>query len=160
MSSIVFADKEPAELPPALAQITAGAFWPPVNLVDVRAAVRIDHTVTHERLHYAATAAVVYVNQQLAAFQAAMLQKGIAALVQISPQAQINGITVAEHHYRRAVYSYTKAELLETYADYDATGKSADRAEAKQEQADDYRREAHGAIADLLGRPRTTVELI
>ena len=84
MSSIVFADKEPAELPPALAQITAGAFWPPVNLVDVRAAVRIDHTVTHERLHYAATAAVVYVNQQLAAFQAAMLQKGIAALVQIS----------------------------------------------------------------------------
>ena len=160
MSNLVFAEKEPAAPPPDLAEITSGAFWPPLALADVRTAVRIDHTVTHQRLRYAVSAAVVYVNQQLAAFQAAMQQKGIATLAAIDPQAQINGRTVAEHHYRRAVYSYTKAELLETYADYDATGKSADRAEAKQEQANDYRREAHGAIADLLGRARTNCELI
>ena len=41
-----------------------------------------------------------------------------------------------------------------------ATAATAERAEAKQAQAGDARREAHGAIADILGRHRTNVELI
>jgi len=50
--------------------------------------------------------------------------------------------------------------LLEAYADYDATGKTAERAAAKQEQAEDYRREGHHAIAWLLGHRRIDSELI
>ena len=156
--SLVFADK------PATANaadiIESGRFWPHIRLADLRAAGRIDSAITAERLHYAATAAVLYVNRQLAAYQAAALQQGIISLTEAHPGNHINGEPVAVWHYRRAVYSYTQAELLETYADYSATGATAERAEAKQEQAGDYRREAHGAIADILGRHRTNVELI
>lgn len=156
--SLVFADHPTAAH--AADEIDSGRFWPRIRLADLRAAGRIDSAITAERLHYAATAAVIYVNRQLAAYQAAALQKGIISLAEIHPENQINGAPVAVYHYRRAVYSYTQAELLETYADYSATAATAERAEAKQAQAGDARREAHGAIADILGRHRTNVELI
>lgn len=72
----------------------------------------------------------------------------------------INGQSRAEWRYRRAVYCYTKAALLEHYADYDAAGKTAARADAKQEQAEQYRRDGHHAVADLLGRARIDCELV
>ena len=37
---------------------------------------------------------------------------------------------------------------------------SAARADAKQSQADDYRREAHAALADIMGTPRVDCEII
>ena len=58
------------------------------------------------------------------------------------------------------MYSYTKALLLEIYNDYDSTGKTAARSDAKQETAEDYRREGHHAIAELLKKPRIDCELI
>ncbi|MFV2029803.1 head completion/stabilization protein [Neisseria sp. S1] len=139
--------------------IYSGSFWPIVDLSKMRQEARITDTVTASRLYYAATAAVAYVNAQLAEFAAEKEAAGISSLSGIGG-GQINGIAVVEHHYLRAVYSYTKSELLETYADYDATGKTAERAEAKQEAADDYRREAHAAIADIKGRRRVDSELI
>ena len=164
MSNLVFAEKEPAAPPPDLAEITSGAFWPPLALADVRTAVRIDHTVTHQRLRYAVSAAVVYVNQQLSAFQAAMQQKGIATLAAINPQAQINGITVAEHHYRRAVYACVQADLAEAYRDVDVTPQSAGKVERVADRIElrigEHRRAQRWAISDLLGIRRTTVDLV
>ncbi len=72
----------------------------------------------------------------------------------------INSQSVQTTRYTRAVYCYTKALLLEKYADTDATGKTGTRAEAKQEQAEDYRRDAHFAVADILGRRRCDAALI
>lgn len=160
MTGVVFAPDDAEAPAPGTERIDSGAFWPTIALADVRNAMRIDKSVTHARLFHIATTAVLYVNRQLAAFHASAAQNGITELAKIEPDKQINGTTVAEWHYRRAVYCYALADLLENYADHTATGNTAERAEAKQSQSDDYRREAHAAIADLLGRARHDCELI
>lgn len=85
--------------------------------------------------HYATTATVIYVSRQLAAYQAAALQKGIISLA--NHRKTVNG-AVARHHYRRAVYGYTPRPVLETYADYSACRfLRRARRKAKQAQAGD-----------------------
>lgn len=142
-----------------LQTIESGSFWPTIDLDDLRQALRVDTTVLPQRLMHAATAAVAHTNSQLDGLRLTALQSGITRLADVQPRP-INGVSLSEHRYRRAVYCYTKAALLETYADYDAAGKTASRADAKQEQAEDYRRDGHYAIADLYGRRRNDAELI
>lgn len=154
MSELTFPTAPSNTQPPTLKTIESGSFWPQIDLDHLRQAARIDTTVTPERLHHTAIEAVAYVNAQL------------SSLLSLRPQLAraddltINGESIRIHRYRRAVYCYTKALLLEAYADYDATGKTAERAAAKQEQAEDYRREGHHAIAWLLGHRRIDSELI
>ena len=80
-------------------------------------------------------------------------------MAQLSDE-KINGVALPVMRYRRAVYCFAAALILETYSDTAATGKVADRADAKQQQADDFRREGHYAVADLIGRAHTDSELI
>lgn len=154
MPELTFPTAPAAKQPDHLRTIESGAFWPPVDLQQLREAVRIDNTVTPERLHFAALEAVAYVNAQCAALQA----KG--GTLADTDSMQINGQSRARARYFRAVCCYTKAALLEHYADYDAAGKTAARADAKQEQAEQYRRDGHHAVADLLGRARIDCELV
>ena len=73
---------------------------------------------------------------------------------------EINGESELKQLYLRAVYATTKANLIERYRDYDATGdghKSADKLELS---ADDLYRDARFAIRDIIGETHTTVELI
>ena len=72
----------------------------------------------------------------------------------------IIGESVKTIHYRRAVYCYAKSLLLEKYADTEPSGKAGERAEMKQNQAEDYRREAHYATAAVMGERRCDAELI
>lgn len=139
--------------------INSGGFFPEILLDDLRSSMRIDNNITSDRLFHLAVSTVGYVNDSLGPLKARALKEGRETLVQTSDE-RINGVPLAEIRYRRAVYCYTAAALMETYADTSATGKSADRADAKQQQADDYRREGHYAIADLLGRGRIDSELL
>lgn len=159
-TNLVFAQQPPESAPDAVSHIDSGPFWPRIGLGDLRSAMRIDQTVTHERLRHAATAAVLHVNRQLAAYRSAALQSGLTALAEVKLEDSINGEPVGVYRYRRAVYAYTMAEVMENYADHTATGNSAARADAKQMQADDYRREAHAALADIMGTPRVDCEII
>ena len=137
--------------------IDSGEFWPVIDLDDLRQTMRIDTTITPDRLFDTAVNAVAYVNDQLKGINnISMLAQHIS---QTDPR-RINGEPLANIRYRRAVYSYTKALLLEIYNDYDSTGKTAARSDAKQETAEDYRREGHHAIAELLKKPRIDCELI
>lgn len=137
--------------------IDSGDFWPVIDLDELRRDMRIDTTITPDRLFDTAVNSVAYVNDQL---------KDIIAIVPLAQHIsqtdprRINGEPLANIRYRRAVYSYTKALLLEIYNDYDSTGKTAARSDAKQETAEDYRREGHHAIAELLKKPRIDCELI
>ena len=154
MSELTFPTAPSNEQPPRLKTISSGSFWPEIDLDHLRQAARIDATITPERLHHTAIEAVAYVNAQLSELM--RLRPHLARADDLT----INGESIHHHRYRRAVYCYTKALLLEAYADYDATGKAAERAAAKQEQAEDYRREGHHAIAWLLGRRRIDSELL
>ena len=117
MSDLTFPTAPTNAQPEKLRVIDSGSFWPTIDLNHLRQAARIDNTITAERLHETAIEAVAYVNQQLA--QIMRIRSQLAR----ADDMIINGESIRIHRYRRAVYCYTKALLLESYADYDATGK-------------------------------------
>src|SRR5450830_1666761 len=134
-------------------------WFPEIDLGALRAACRLDGTVTVVRLRGAATAAMLSVNRELAAFKLGHIACGHGTLADI-PADQVGRSSVLVLHYRRAVYSAVQAELVEEYRDMDTTGKGDKNADAMEPRADTHRRNMRWALSDLLGQPRTTVELI
>lgn len=145
----------PAPAPPST--IVNEPWFPDVDLATVRLIGRIDSGVTDERLADATTAAMISVNRDLAGWRVLRQAEGAASLSAV-PAPPIGGISRNLFLYRRAVAAFAKAELLEGYADYDLT--KAGEAAAEDRSPDVARRNGRLAVRDLLGRPRTTVELI
>lgn len=150
-NGISFAAAPGIQQPGHLRQIDGGSFWPDTDLDQMRLSCRIDNTVTPERLFQAALEAVAETRRQLSA-----LTRRHSSLNDV----QTAGQTDPAERYRAAVYAYTKALLLEQYADYDAAGKAGTLAEAKTAQARAERRNGHYAVADLLSRYRNDCELV
>ncbi|SHF00611.1 Phage head completion protein (GPL) [Modicisalibacter ilicicola DSM 19980] len=140
-------------------ELANNGFWPDLDPDDFREQHRLDTTVTQPRLVTALSIAMASVNRQLADFQTEQVaaQRGTADLIPIEPW-QIPG-----HHallYVRAVFAEAHAQLLERYRDHSATDVGDERGEAKVDAAEDYRRDARWAVAEIVGRNHTTVELI
>ncbi|MGS0744011.1 head completion/stabilization protein [Glaciimonas sp. GG7] len=137
-------------------------WFPNIDLHHMRDAMRLDGTVTTPRLIQAVAEAILHVNAELDQWQDQQLDAGYIALEAI-PAKKVNRESKLVIHYRGAVYSTAKADLLEKYRDYDSTASSA-----TDKKAIDYldnapgeqRRNAHWAIADILQRQHLTVELI
>lgn len=140
-------------------EITSSPFWPAISLPDLRETVRLDGTVTTARLKHAVIDAITSVNRDLADWSIARQAEGSATLAAV-PSEVINGESVHLHSYRRAVYAMTRANLLERYTDYSATGDGVKGADAKVISSDDLYRDARFAIRDILGTTHNTVELI
>jgi hypothetical protein len=139
--------------------IQADAFWPAVDPVKIRAAQRIDGGVTPERLREALIEAMAAVHARLLAWQELQIAAGYATLAAV-PCPTIDDAPVHVHRYFRAVGCLAKANVLERLRDYDSSGKGDKKAEASDPASDDLLRDAHWAVGDILGRARTTVELI
>lgn len=140
-------------------EITSSPFWPAISLPDLRETVRLDGTVTTARLTHAVVDAITSVNRDLADWRSARLAEGHTTLAAV-PSEVINNESVHLHSYRRAVYAMTRADLLERYTDYSATGDGVKGADAKIISSDDLYRDARFAIRDILGTTHNTVELI
>ena len=139
--------------------ISNSTFWPDIDLSQLRDAVRIDGTVTDKRLTHAVINAISSVNRDLSDWRQEQKTAGVTTLNDVEAE-EINGESELKQLYLRAVYATTKANLIERYRDYDATGdghKSADKLELS---ADDLYRDARFAIRDIIGETHTTVELI
>ena len=139
--------------------ISNSTFWPDIDLSQLRDAVRIDGTVTDNRLTHAVINAISSVNRDLSDWRQEQKTAGATTLNDVEAE-EINGESELTQLYLRAVYATTKANLIERYRDYDATGdghKSADKLELS---ADDLYRDARFAIRDIIGETHTTVELI
>ena len=139
--------------------IENNGFWPAIDPAAFRDQHRIDTTITQPRVLTALRVAMASLNRQLADWQADQVDAGHAVVSNVPIEAwQMIG-----HHqllYVRAVYSEAHAQLLERYRDYSATGDGDGRGEAKNDAAEDYRRDARWAVAEIVGRNHTTVELI
>ncbi|MDX7921633.1 head completion/stabilization protein [Aeromonas media] len=144
---------------PAEGEIDSSPFWPAISLPDLRDTVRLDGTVTTARLKHAVIDAITSVNRDLADWRRAREAEGVATLADV-PGELINNESAHLHSYRRAVYAMTRANLLERYADYSATGDGVKGADAKIISSDDLYRDARFAIRDILGTTHNTVELI
>jgi len=139
--------------------IHTDAFWPPIDLDQLRATLRIDASVTAPRMETAAVAAAICVNRELSEWRATQQAAGHTKLADM-PGERINGITVLVHLYRRAIEGATGAEVCERYRFYDSTNSGHQNAKELTPNIDDYRRDLRWAVRDFLGVNRTTVELI
>lgn len=134
-------------------------WFPDIDLASVRDIVRIDGTVTAARLRAAVLSAISHVNDQLAAFKATHLAADRNALADV-PAPAIDGDSRLVLLYNRAVHCTAKADLIERYRDFDSTDSGQRRADDMDPAIGEQRRNAFWAIRDLLGQPRTVVELI
>lgn len=154
-----FLANPPAPATDAEKPLANDGWFPDIDLALLRATARLDGTVTVDRLRHSATSAIASINDELAAYKAAQLAVGHARLDDV-PAMRIGAQSVQVLHYLRAVYSYTQADLVERYRDFDTTGAGDKLAEKLEARSGDLRRDVRWAISDLLGIRRTTVELI
>lgn len=156
MSLIDYGIGKTEETPDA---VENNGFWPDLDPAEFRQVERADSTITTPRLGQALRIAVADINRQLGEWQADQVNAGHSTVNDVPVPAW----AAAGHYpllYRRAVYATAKAALLERYRDTSATGAGDERGQAKDEAADDYRRDARWAVSEILGRTHTTVELI
>jgi hypothetical protein len=150
----------PETPPPADALIVENIAWfPSIDLADMRGAVRLDGTVTHARLRSSVIDAIDEVNRDLATWRAAHQAAGVASLADL-PADNIGGESVQLARYRRAVYFLARADLTEKYRDFDGTKSGANDADEREMTIDADRRNARNALNDMRGAPRVTIELI
>ncbi|WP_413791965.1 MULTISPECIES: head completion/stabilization protein [unclassified Pseudomonas] len=143
----------------ASGHINTDAFWPAIDLDQLRATLRIDASVTAPRLETAAIAAAISVNRELSEWRSMQQAAGHTKLDNV-PGERVNDVPILVHLYRRAVEAATGAEICERYRSYDTTHSGNQNADTLTPSIDDYRRDQRWAVRDFLGINRTTVELI
>jgi len=159
MSSFIAAASVPQPATPGGPPIANDGFFPDVDVVNAYAAMRLDGTVTQQRMRAALVEAMLSVNEELAPWKAAQESFGRNTLATV-PAPKIDGESAHLHRYLRAVRCLAAAWLIERYRTIDATAAGDRKAEAENLGVDDLRRDARWAISDIQGAARTTVELI
>lgn len=154
MSGFIANGSTSAETP-----IANDGFWPAIAPEDLRLRIRLDGSVSAERLRAAAVNAVMAVNAELVAWKATQQAAGHTALQGV-PTVSIDGKTRFEQLYLRAVTCAVAAEVAERYRSYDTTAAGNQRADDLTPSIDELRRDLRWAIRDFLGTTRLTAELI
>lgn len=139
--------------------ISSGDWYPSIDLTDARAVMRVDGTVTNDRLAESIRVAMCDIEDRLDAWQQQQVELGRANLAEV-PSKMVGTESRLVLLYKRAVYATVQAELLERYRNFDTTHAGTTRADSMDETVDDYRRNVRYAVRDILGRPRADVELI
>lgn len=144
--------------------VTNAPWFPAMDPAAVRAACRLDGTVTPARLLPALQAAMLSVNDELEQYRLEHQSRwGYASLADV-PATHIGGQSAQVLRYQRAVHACLQADLAEAYRNLDTLpagqGKESRVFEALTVQVDEHRRTQRWAISDLLGIRRSTVELI
>ncbi|MGX9278300.1 head completion/stabilization protein [Pantoea ananatis] len=149
----------PEQSPVAPLIIPNNSFWPDLDLAKFRSAMRVDGTVTPERLKQVVLTAMSEVNAELYPWRERQEMAGYNGLGDI-PAEQLAGRSVRLHHYENAVWCWTRAVLNERYSDFDATASGVKRGEVLEDASGDLWREARWAISRVQDLPHITVELI
>ncbi len=149
-----------AETPaPASAPIANDGFLPDIDVASFREVSRIRDAVTAPRAREALIGAMISAARDLTPWVIARRAEGAATLADVEAPT-IDGESILVHAYRRAIFCYAKADLVERYRDVDTTQAGQRRAEDLDETPGELRRDALHAIRDMLGVGRTAVELI
>lgn len=139
--------------------LAGGGFWPDIDLNAFRAEMRVDETITLPRVRGAVVAGFLTAAKDLLPDRIKLVAAGATSLADAEGD-DLDGEKVRVILFRRAVYAFAKAELCETYRDWDLSRKADDKAEQLELTADDYKRNARNALSDFRGDSRTIVELI
>lgn len=139
--------------------ISNNGFFPDITLSELRNAMRIDGTVTNERLKQSAINAIQTVNRDLKSYRHNAQAQGKTSLAECDEET-INGESELVYLYKRAVFCLAAANLNERYRSYDSTRESSQRAEELNDIADDLKRDYHFAVRDILGGNNMIAELV
>jgi hypothetical protein len=140
-------------------KLTNDGWFPDIDLRDLREAMRLDGTVTYERLRPSALDAMLSINAELGSWQAAQVATGYADLAGV-PAPMLNGESAHVQRYRRAVYNLVRADLTEQYRGFDSTKTGGQKAEELEMTICESRRNMRWAVNGIRGIPRSTIELI
>jgi len=139
--------------------IPNNSFWPDIDLATFRSVMRVDGTVTPQRLKQVVLTAMAEVNAELYPWRERQELRGYNSLVNV-PAEELAGRSVRLHHYENAVWCWARAVLNERYQDFDATAAAAKRGEELEDATGDLWRDARWAISRVQNAPHCTVELI
>lgn len=139
--------------------IPNNSFWPDIDLATFRSVMRVDGTVTPDRLKQVVLTAMAEVNAELYPWREQQELRGFNGLADV-PAEQLAGRSVRLHHYENAVWCWARAVLNERYQDFDATAAAAKRGEELEDATGDLWRDARWAISRVQNAPHCTVELI
>ncbi|MGJ0128553.1 head completion/stabilization protein [Pantoea sp. RHCKP32] len=139
--------------------IPNNSFWPDIDLAKFRSVMRVDGTVTPERLRQVVLTAMAEVNAELYPWRERQELAGHNSLVDV-PAEKLAGVSVRLHHYENAVWCWTRAVLNERYQDFDATAAAAKRGEELNDASGDLWRDARWAVSRVQDMPHCSVELI
>lgn len=141
-------------------EIANDGFFPAISLNSFRAAMGLGTDIDPDRMFHELRCAVAETNAILSAWRTGLTEHQTLAEIPAASIDGPDGETLLVQHYRSAVYCRTRAALIEAKRDYDTTSEGHDRADALVDTIDDYMRRSAEAVARLMGRPRSTVELI
>jgi hypothetical protein len=160
---MTFVARPPAseiDQPPAAEEaVVNDGFFPDIEPAAVREAARIPTSVTPARLRAAILGAIMSAEVDLRAFAAAAIAAGHETLAGL-PAPLLDGKSVQLLRYERAIALFAKAETIDRHRDFDTTAAGANQSDELEQSVADLRRDARHAIRDMLGRTRTTVDLI
>lgn len=159
MSIFIGNPGEPDTTPQPEAVVVNDGFFPDIDPADVREMARVPSSITPARLRAAILGAIMSAEIDLRAYAGAQIASGYATLKAV-PAPQLDGESVQLIRYRRAIAFFAKAELIDRHRDFDTTGAGMDKADELTPSIDELRRDAMHAIRDMLGKTRTTVDLI
>lgn len=134
-------------------------FFPAINVNDFRNTQRLDGTITTPRIKTAIIDAILTVNEDLYSWRLAKQMNGINSISDLTDEL-INGESKFVILYKIAVYSWANALLNEQYINFDATAKAKSDIIPDVESTGNLYRNARNAIRDILGKSRSTMELI
>ena len=139
--------------------IPNNSFWPDIDLATFRSVMRVDGTVTPQRLKQVVLTAMAEVNAELYPWRERQELRGYNSLANV-PAEELAGRSVRLHHYENAVWCWARAVLNERYQDFDATASAVKRGEELNDASGDLWRDARWAINRVQDMPHCTVELI
>jgi hypothetical protein len=155
MSGFIGAPAE--DMSPAGAVLKCGAFWPDIDLNHFRDTSRVgNNTIPDPRLTDALQGALLDVTRDLSSWTASQQAAGYDTLTDV-PSDDLGESTRLVLLWRRAVYAYATAALMETQPDPSSTTAGLNRAEDMCSTVDDLRRTGLYAIRDILGEADDTV---
>lgn len=140
----------PAPASPVGSTVIADGWFPAVDVNQVRDRMRLgENIVTHARLVAAIEGAMLTALRQLAGWRAVQVGAGVAALANVA-DIMIGSTPRPVILWHRIIRYYAAAEIADGYRDLVAADQQSQRADDARQSADDYRRIAHNAVADLL----------
>lgn len=155
-------DQPPAELP-AAGEVALDAFWPAVNIVQIREVIRLTDNVTSARLREATENALLTIAGQLHCWRQAREAEGFDSLAEVPARRKIAGTqgrTDYEVLWARAVYSEVGADLAERQLNAGVTAAGLERIEQLQSDIEIHRRNVTYAVRDFLGTSRVVAEAL